>query len=198
MIDGDIQRLEQELNQIAECEQKYETLLQEKSELVKLKGSKEAFEIFQLEKNIAYMESQIREMKEALGAGEKALGITGDILTSLNRAEDWGTWDLMGGGMLSDMAKHSHLDEAQKKVEYLQVQLLRFKSELTDVTIHADIQVSIDGFLGFADYFFDGLFADWAVLDRINQSQEQVKDTKSKINKVIKYLTAMLQTTEDE
>ena len=37
------------------------------------------------------------------------------------------------------------------------------------------MQVSIDGFMRFADYFFDGFFVDWMVLDRIQQSTEQVK-----------------------
>ncbi len=62
--------------------------------------------------------------------------------------------------MISDVVKHSHLNETQKQVEHLQVQLLRFKIELTNVTMHGDIQVSMDGFLGFADYVFDGFFAD--------------------------------------
>lgn len=84
--------------------------------------------------------------------------------------------------MLSDMVKHSHLDEAQQRVKYLQVQLRRFKTELTDVTIHADIQVSIDGFLRFADYFFDGLFADWAVLDKINNPKLRYRIPKARLN----------------
>lgn len=55
-------------------------------------------------------------------------------------------------------------------MEYLQSQLRAFRTELADVTISADFQVNIDGFLRFADYVFDGIFADWAVLDRINQA----------------------------
>jgi len=43
------------------------------------------------------------------------------------------------------------------------------------------MQVNVDGFLRFADYFFDGLFADWAVLDRINQSQEQYISPNAKL-----------------
>ena len=75
----------------------------------------------------------------------------------------------MGGGLIADLAKHSRLDDAQASVEYLQSQLRAFRTELADVTISADFQVNIDGFLRVADYVFDGIFADWAVLDRINQ-----------------------------
>lgn len=197
-IEEDIQRREEELSRLRGCEQQYETVLKEKAEAVKSAGSQEAVEIFQTEERITFLESQIEEIQEALTAGETVLGITNNILSSLDSAEGWGTWDLMGGGLLSDMAKHSHLDEAQKQVEHLQVQLRRFKTELTDVTIHADLQVNIDGFLCFADYFFDGLFADWAVLDKINQSQAQVQNTKSQIESVLALLTSMFDSSDQE
>ncbi len=57
-------------------------------------------------------------------------------------------------------------------------------TELADVTIHADMQVNIDGFLRFADYFFDGLFANWAVLDQIGHSQTQVQSTRNQTENV--------------
>ncbi len=190
-LEEDIRRCEAQLEQLHGCEQQYEKAMKNKLEAVKSGGSQTAAEIFQAEERVAYLESQAKEIQEALRAGQAALDTTNGILSSLGSAEGWGTWDLLGGGLLSDMAKHSHLDDAQKQVEQLQVQLRRFKTELTDVTIHADIQVSIDGFLHFADYFFDGLFADWAVLDKIKQSQTQVLNTKSQIERVIDRLTTM-------
>lgn len=190
-IEEDILRSEAEINRLKGSEQQYERMLRDKAEEIKNTGSDEAEEIFQAEERIAYIENQLKEINEALVAGEKALSITNCVLSNLDSAEGWGTWDLLGGGMISGMAKHSHLDEAQKLVEDLQVQLRRFKTELTDVTIDADIQVSIDGFLHFADYFFDGLFADWAVLDKINQSQTKVKDTKVQIERVLYHLKSI-------
>lgn len=190
-VEEDIKYEEAELIRLRGCEQQYEALLKEKAEAIKATGSQEAAEIFRTEERIAYLESQIKEIKEALAAGKTALTATNSILSSLDSAEGWGTWDLLGGGLLSDMAKHSHLNGAQRQVEYLQVQLRRFKTELTDVTIHADMQVSIEGFLCFADYFFDGLFADWAVLDKIHRSQNQVQDTKIQIESVINRLNTM-------
>lgn len=194
-VEEDIKRYEAEIDQLGECEQQYAQAFKDKLEAIKCLGTKEAEEILRIEEHISYLEGQIKEIEEALGAGRAALETIDSVLSSLDSAEGWGTWDLLGGGLLSDMAKHSHLDEAQQRVEYLQVQLRRFKTELTDVTIHADMQVSIDGFLCFADYFFDGLFADWAVLNKINQSQTQVQNTKSQIEIVVDRLTAMLSAT---
>ena len=73
----------------------------------------------------------------------------------------------------------------------MQIQLSRFRTELSDVTIHADIQAQVDGFLRFADYFFDGLFVDWMVLDRIQQSEAQVQNTADRIGDVLRRLYDM-------
>jgi hypothetical protein len=197
-IEEDILRSEAEINRLKGSEQQYERMLRDKAEEIKNTGSDEAEEIFQVEERIAYIENQLKEINEALVAGEKALSITNRVLSNLDSAEGWGTWDLLGGGMISGMKKHSHLDVAQKLVEDLQVQLRRFKTELTDVTIDADIQVSINGFLHFADYFFDGLFADWAVLDKINQSQTKVKDTKVQIERVLYHLKSISSSSKTE
>lgn len=197
-VDKEIQCSEAEMNQLLGCEQQYERILKEKAEMIKSTDAQEAVEIFGIEEHISYMENQKKEIREALDVGQTVLGITNSILSSLDSAEGWGTWDLLGGGLISDLAKHSHLDEAQKQVEQLQAGLRRFKTELTDVTICADIQVNIDGFLGFADYFFDGLFADYAVLDKINQSQKQVQNTKRQIEDVIKHLNSMLSCIDKE
>ena len=83
-------------------------------------------------------------------------------------------------------------------METLQSQLRRFKTELADVTINADIQVSIDGFLRVAEYFFDGIFADWAVLDQIRQSQQQVQLIRNQIEIVLNHLYTLINQTDAE
>ena len=197
-IDGDIQRCESELSGLRGCEREYEATLREKANAVKSAGGARAEEILKLEERHAYLESQKKELREAISAGNSARSTAESVLSSLDSAEGWGTWDLLGGGLLADMAKHSHLDEAQGAIERLQSQLRRFKTELADVTIHADMQVNVDGFLRFADYFFDGLFADWAVMDKISQSQSQVQSTKSQIDSVLSRLNSMMSAAERE
>ena len=197
-IDGDIQRCESELSGLRGCEREYEATLREKANAVKSEGGARAEEILKLEERHTYLESQKKELREAISAGNSARSTAESVLSSLDSAEGWGTWDLLGGGLLADMAKHSHLDEAQGAIERLQSQLRRFKTELADVTIHADMQVNVDGFLRFADYFFDGLFADWAVMDKISQSQSQVQSTKNQIDSVLSRLNSMMSAAERE
>ena len=197
-VESDLHRFESEYNELRGCEQQYEAALKEKAVAVKAAGGVNAEEIFKLEEHNAFLESQKKELREASTAGNSALSTARQVLDSLGSAESWGTWDLLGGGLLADMAKHSHLDEAQGTIERLQSQLRRFKTELADVTIHADMQVNVDGFLRFADYFFDGLFADWAVMDKISQSQSQVQSTTRQIQSVLSRLNSMMSAVEQE
>ena len=113
------------------------------------------------------------------------------VLGSLDSAENWGTWDLLGGGFVADIVKHDKLDSAQEQVERLQVQLRRFGTELADVAEFAGMQVRIEGFLRFADYFFDDLFSAWAVLDRVGRSKEQVQNVRQQIQEALNRLAAM-------
>lgn len=197
-VEADLRRYESELSALRGCEHRYDEVLKEKADAIKAAGGSNGEEILKLEERNAFLESQKKELQEAISAGNAALSTTQQVLSSLDSAEGWGTWDLFGGGLVADLAKHSHLDEAQGAIEQLQSQLRRFKTELADVTIQADMQVNVDGFLRFADYFFDGLFADWAVLDKINQSQSQVQNTKSQIAGVLSRLDSMMRTLGQE
>jgi hypothetical protein len=159
--------------------------------------SRYADKICTFEKAIGENDAQLREIGEAVSAGRSAMSQIENIERSLDSAEGWGTWDLLGGGLVSDLAKHSHMDEAQAGAEHLQVLLSRFKTELADVHITAQTgQVNVDGFLRFADYFFDGLIADWSVLSRIHDSQASVSQVKSQVSSALSRLESLRRTRE--
>ncbi len=197
-VEEDLRRCRSELNDVWDSESRYQALWAEKIQAVKKAGGPEGEKILNLEERISVLEAQEKELEEAISAGQKALSTTDQILSSLDSAEGWGTWDLVGGGIMTDLIKHDHLDTAQNLVEGLQSQLRVFKTELADVTLDGDLQVSIDGFLRFADYFFDGIFSDWMVLDRIHQSQSQVEDTKNQISAVLRQLDTRLSQVNQE
>jgi len=197
-VEHAIREKETELHPLRDSECLYQQLLHQKKNAIKAAGGAVAEDILRAEERIAYLDEQAKELKEAQSAGRAALSVADEVLSSLDSADGWATWDLFGGGLIADMAKHGHLDDAQDAVERLQVQLRRFKSELADVSIEADMQVNIDGFLRFADYFFDGLFADWVVKDRISQSDSQVRQTISQIESVLGRLASMARSVENE
>ena len=179
------------------AEARYKDALELKRRQLKDSGTQVADQILSMEERIAALQAQKQEIKEAISAGYSARGTADRILSELEDADGWNTWDILGGGgIITHMAKHSHLDEAQDLVSELQSKLRRFKTELADIQITANMQVNIEGFLRFADYFFDGLFADWADGDKINQSINSVSSTKSQISRTLDMLNSMEQTAD--
>lgn len=175
---------------VKQLEREYRAALMEKVEVMKTMSAY-AEKIVELEEKKGYLEIQIREVGEAREAGRRVLGQIDRIESSLDSAEGWGTWDLFGGGVISDIAKYSHLDEAQAGAQNLEALLRRFKTELADITIQADLAVPTDGFLRFADWFFDGFFVDWTVLSRIRESKESLKSAQRQVQKVMDQLHRM-------
>ena len=193
-IESDIKEIQEQITDVLVAEARYKDALELKRRQLKDSGTQVADQILSMEERMAALQAQKQEIKEAISAGYSARSTADRILSELEDADGWNTWDMFGGGgIITHMAKHSHLDEAQDLVSDLQSKLRRFKTELADIQITANMQVNVDGFLRFADYFFDGLFADWAVGDKINQSMNSVSSTKSQISRTLDKLNSMEQ-----
>ena len=116
-------------------------------------------------------ESMAREIREARQAGIRAHNSLRQARKRLDSARGWGIYDMLGGGMISSLIKHSKISDAREDVERARKDLEAFSRELRDVDLP---EVNIDGFLTFADFFFDGLLADLLVQKKINDARAQI------------------------
>ncbi len=181
------------------CEKQYGSAMVDAVQHISTSGNPHAKEVMKLQEELNYLKAQNKECDEAIAAGEYALNVALDVESSLDSASSWNTWDIFGGGgIITHMAKYDHLDDAQEKIEKLQVELAEFKTELTDVNISADIKIEIDGFTKFADYFFDNIFTDWEVGGKIADGIAQVTDTMQSIKNVIEELEEMKNSNEEK
>ena len=190
-LEAEIEAKEIEMADLHGCEQQYEEILALKKERMEHMGHWAMEKVLEYDHRVTYLDNQNREINEAIIAGEHAKEITHQVLESLEDAENWGAFDFFGGGFIADMAKYSKLDDAQHLIEELQHHLRCFKTELSDITIDSEMDVQIDGFLQFADFFFDNLFTDWSVLMRIQKSKQQVEQTENQIKKLLEELLDM-------
>ena len=195
-VEASIARNKAELDDLSGCEMRYEQALAEKTEALKTGGGAKAQEILAMERQLMDIESQRKELQEAISAGDRALQVADRVQEELDSAESWSTFDLLGGGVIAGAIKHDHMDRAQDEVETLQLMLRNFKTELADVNIQVGIQIRMDDFTRFADHFFDGLFVDWSVADQISTAQNELRQTYSQIERVVSRLEAMAETAE--
>ncbi len=126
-----------------------------------------------------------KEVREAIDAGERALRSLRSAQDDLKSAGNWGVLDILGGGLISGIAKHSKINSASSHMEAAKQDLKRFQRELKDVTVYTDVNINVGDFLTFADFFFDGLIADFMV-------QSKISDAKSQVEQAIRHVESIL------
>lgn len=129
-----------------------------------------------------------KEIMEAVWAGEAALISLTEARERLGSARNWGIFDMLGGGFITDFVKHSRMNDAAQCMEEAKKNLRIFQRELRDVHVPMEFSIEVNGFLSFADFFFDGLVADYLVQTKINEAREQVEDAITHVSRLLEKL----------
>jgi hypothetical protein len=186
------------LAELGNIESEFGELLEKKRSLLRQEGGPQAGELANLEQEIALREGQAKELKEAIQAGASAIDALDMVRSSLSSARNWGTWDMMGGGMLVTMAKHSQLDDARRRSVMAQEKLRRFRTELAEAGERLHVSLEIGSFTKFADYFFDGLIADWIVQSDIHRATDVCHDAIGQVRDAVRECRRKLEETTQE
>ncbi|MTI49607.1 MAG: hypothetical protein FH761_17385 [Firmicutes bacterium] len=198
-VTSDINEIKDRINDLGNLDKIYNELLEEKEKALINSSADVRNKLDNIIEQSANLKSRIKEIKEAITAGRNLMNSLEHVRQSLTSAGNWGVWDMMGGGLISTMAKHSKIDEAKSEINRVQSLLNRFHRELQDVGGSVDISnIEIGSFLTFADYFFDGLFADLAVQSKINDAKSRVENTIYKVNSIMSRLEQDLSTSESK
>ncbi|MDO4547857.1 MAG: hypothetical protein Q4D04_07165 [Clostridia bacterium] len=138
------------------------------------------------------MQSRETEIRQAIQAADNTLYHLNKAKGYLDSAGNWGILDILGGGFISTLAKHGKMHDAEYELTQARDSIRLFARELRDVNEMDDIDIAVDDFLGFADYFFDGLIADWMMQSRIGKAQSQVDEAIWKVNTARDRLNGLL------
>lgn len=183
----EIERIKSKITEFGDPETQYEKLLDKKSALLKV-NQNEKFMKYEtlLETHL----NQKNEVYEAIDAGEMALKGLRLAIQTLRKAQNWGIYDMVGGGLLATAIKHSNIDEAKSLIQDVQVWLKKFKRELSDVRFanSEKLSIQLDSFSTFADYFFDNLIFDWVVQSKINRSLEGCETICKQVHQLVTQL----------
>lgn len=147
--------------------------------------------------------SQMAEIQEALSAAARAKSTARNALESLKKAEGWATYDAFTrGGIISHMAKYSHIDSAEQDFHTLSSQLRNLKSELSDVNgLTASGLNEISSVQRTVDFWFDNIFTDLSVRGQIKDNAGEIARLLDSINRVESALNSKMnkeKTTLDE
>ena len=124
-------------------------------------------------------EIERREVNEAIEAADDAIYHLKSARRCLDSAGTWGLFDMFGGNVLTGLLKHSKMASAEREIDDARYALQKFSKELRDVSGFSSIHIG--DFLTFADFFFDGVFADVYMVSKIMQSLDEVRRLKGKL-----------------
>lgn len=125
-----------------------------------------------------------REVDEAIRAGERALDSLREAKAKLNSARNWGIYDILGGGVISSVVKHSKMNSANEWVAQANHDLKRFAKELRDVD-EDGLYVQAGSLASTLDIFFDNVFSDFIVQNRINEARAEIDRMIGRIERTV-------------
>jgi hypothetical protein len=189
--------LKEQILNLDDAQFNYEQLLLEKEQYLKHAKNPQAHMLISLSEQLTQLESNRKELQESINTGDKALQSLSTVHDYLGSAENWGTWDMMGGGTFATWTKHTYIDKARTYANIAQSQLMRFSEELSDVKEHLHISLDVfTGFSSFADYFFDGLIADWIVQNKIHNALSSTRLAMREVKNILQKCEQSLKKTQ--
>src|SRR5574344_450276 len=127
------------------------------------------------------MENSLKEINDARSIVDQLLPLLDQAEGKFKSARNWGVVDLLGGGFLTDLIKHSQINSASNIMNEISNLLTNLQRELRDISIPTNYRMSLGGFSTFADFVFDGTLADAWMESKIVSSLDQVRQLKQRI-----------------
>ncbi|MDU4889241.1 MAG: hypothetical protein E6344_05445 [Clostridium sp.] len=186
MIDRNLENVEERLRNLRNCEREYKELLDKKLEIIKSSGDYYvSSKLSELELDIDKALKAQKEIEEAESVGRSLVGAIDAAQDSLESAQGWGLWDMMGGDMLSSIAKHNNINDAEESYIYISNLLQSFNKELGDVNFAS---LSFSSTTIAFDIFFDNIFTDFAVQSKINDALSNTSYLRKNVSDVMNKL----------
>lgn len=169
----------------------YERVLEKREEELRRKPTGEKADKFNaLEKEKIEIYKQLTEIEEAISAANRAKQTVDRILEYLNKADNWATYDVwFKGGIITHLNKYGNIDNAEAEFNRLHSQIRDLKRELKDVKMDSSMfYTGVDSATRAIDFWFDNIFTDLNVRERIRSDIDQARKVAGGIQKVISTL----------
>lgn len=197
-LEADIKSAEYRLKDLTGIEEEYDSLIKKKEEIILASHPENRIKLKELEEEIWRCQNNIKELKEATLAGDNLLDALNKVIDSLKSAANWGTFDMLGGGMLSTAIKHNHIDKAKENSYEVKDRIRKFQRELKDIDREFNLDINIGSFASFADFFFDGFFVDWYVQSSIKDALNNAENLKLNVYNVLNRIYVEKQESEEK
>jgi hypothetical protein len=158
-------------------EQKLHTEIDRRRQEISGKLSEEkGIQLSRIETERKTIMAKIAEIEAAFRATSRVRFTANRIADSLSSAKGWATFDAFTrGGIITHMAKYSHIDEAEAAFNTLSHDLRELQVELGDVE-----GLSVSGLTEISasqrtfDFWFDNIFTDLSIRSQISDNEAEI------------------------
>ena len=127
------------------------------------------------------MTNNLKEINDVQIIINQILPLIDEAENKFRSARNWGFFDILGGGFITDLIKHSKLGAASDIMNRINYLLHDLQRELKEVVIPIDFSMNTVSFSTFADFVFDGILADVYMQSKIMTSMEQIRELRSRL-----------------
>ncbi|QAY69204.1 hypothetical protein [Xylanimonas protaetiae] len=168
--------LDAELHASRDVDARRAAALRALEDWVRAHGGAAAADLDALLREAARVAAERKEVAEAQAAGQRAFASLQAAWDELRSAGGWATYDtFLGGGMMGDLVKRSKMDKAADLMRRADLDLRQLSTELGDVGRAGVGTIGVDSLTGTLDFWFDNIFSDWAVKNRIDEAGGRVE-----------------------
>lgn len=115
------------------------------------------------------------QVNQAIDLTNQLISCLDDAEKQLSSARNWGFLDVLGGGLIVDLIKHSKLNNAKDSMDRVNYLLQELKRVLGGISMPGDYSMQVGGILTFADFFFDSGIVDVYMTAKIMSSLSEVR-----------------------
>lgn len=181
----DVDDLVRRFDALGDLDARRRAALEAKAAWLSATGHPAGAHLDKLSEELGEADELSRQIAEAIHAAQMARAAFDAVLGRLGNAESWATYDLFGGGILTDLVKHSHIDEAQRLMAEADDTVRRLHAELADVGEVVTVDsVGVTEGTRLMDYFFDDIFSAMSVRSSIIESRERVTRARDAVLRV--------------
>ena len=120
------------------------------------------------------------QVNQAINLTNQLIGELDQAERQLSSARNWGFLDVLGGGLIVDLIKHSKLNNAKVSMERVNYLLQELRRVLGGISMAGDYSMNVGGFETFADFFFDSGIVDVYMTAKIMSSLNEVRNLKNR------------------
>ncbi|GIF77408.1 hypothetical protein [Asanoa siamensis] len=187
MVRREQEATRERLRRLSSAPREYAAVLAEKEQHLRSSGDPRGPRLLALADERGRLTSELRELSEALRAADAADTALAEVQRKVGSAGGWSTYDtFFGGGIVGSAMKHARLDEAAQAAAHADRCLAVLRTELADVPGSGPTapRLAVDGLTRFVDVWFDNVFTDFAVRERIKQAAANVEQCVALVREV--------------